>query len=79
MIEGKQLGIYTHSVPPTLGQDHQVRVTMCRDHVICNHVTCTTQGHVTSKQCKLTGGLACRAHVVSCASHQVWELAELAW
>ena len=54
-------------------------MTTCRDHVICNHMTCTMQDHVTSKQCELTGGLARRAHIASCASYLVWELAELAW
>ena len=52
--------------PPTSRQNCQVRVTTCRDHVIC-----VTWGHVTSEQHEPTRGLACRAHIVSCASHQV--------
>ena len=57
--------------PPTSRQDRQVRMTTCRDHMIYDHVICMTQGHVTSKQCKLTRGLARRARIVSRASQQV--------
>ena len=69
----ERLDTYTRSTPPTLRQDRWVRVTTCRDHVIC-----MAWGHVTSKPCKPTGAGARRARIASHASHPVRELAELA-
>ena len=75
--QGEAAGYLYPQRPPTSRQGCQVRVTMCRDHMIYNHMICATQGHVTSKQCKLTRGLARRARIASHASQQVQELAEL--
>ena len=69
----ERLDTYTRSAPPTSRQDRQVRVTTCKDHVIC-----TARGHVTSEPCEPPGAMARRAHVASHASHPVRELAELA-
>ena len=46
---------------PTLGQDRQVRVTTCRDHMIYDHMICATRGHVTFEPGEPTGGMARRA------------------
>ena len=69
----ERLGTYTCSAPLTSRQDRQVRVTTCRDHVIC-----TAWGHMTSEPCEPTGVGACRARIASHASHPVRELTELA-
>ena len=68
----EQLDTYTRSAPPTSRQDRRVRVTTCRDHVIC-----MAWGHVTSEPCEPTSAGACRARIASHASHLVRELAEL--
>ena len=75
--QGEAAGYLYPQHPPTSRQDRQVRVTMCRDHMIYDHMICMMQGHVTSEQHELTGGLARRARIASCASQQVRELAEL--
>ena len=46
---------------PTSGQDRQVRVTTCRDHMIYDHMICVTRGHVTFEPGEPTGGMAQRA------------------
>ena len=51
------LDTYTRSAP-TWRQGYQVRVTMCRDHVIYDHMICMTQGYVTFEPGEPTGGMA---------------------
>ena len=61
--QGEAAGYLYPQRSPTLRQGYQVRVTMCRDHVIYNHMIYdhmiyATQGHVTFEPGKPTGRMA---------------------
>ena len=56
--QGEAAGYLYPQHSPTSRQGYQVRVTMCRNHVIYNHMIYTTQGYVTFEPGEPTGGMA---------------------
>ena len=77
--QGEAAGYLYPQCSPTLRQGYQVRVTMCKDYVIYNHMIYMTQGHVTFEPGEPTGGMARRARISSQASQQEGWLKELAF
>ena len=79
MTKGERLSIYTHRRSPMSRQGCQIRVTMCKDHMIYDHMIYTTQGHMTFEPGEPTGGIARQAHISSQVSQQEGWLDELAF
>ena len=77
--QGEAAGYLYPQRSPTSRQGYQVRVTMCRDHVIYDHMIYMTQGHMTFEPGEPTGGMARRARISSQASQQEGWLEELAF